>query len=218
MSAARDRAEAVLTDVLTTSARDLLRYLESRLGADDAQDALGGVLATAWRRADDLPDDGHDARLWLFGIARNTVLNVRRSQQRRLGLAQHVARRTLAAPAAGADRGLEVRDAIDRLDPELAELVRTVHWDGFTVAEAARILGVPPSTATSRYQRAKRLLRQALDPGDSPPHATPTDVGRGVVSTDARTSLAQPPRAAQGRSALGSVARPAPVASHTVEA
>lgn len=164
VSTDRDRAEAVLEDVLTTSARDLLRYLESRIGPDDAPDALSDVLVTAWRRISDLPTDGRDARLWLFGIARNTILNVRRGNLRRSNLAHQLHRHADREHHDGADAGIEVRDAIDRLDPDLAELVRTIHWDGFTLAEAARLLEIPASTAASRYRRAARLLREALVP------------------------------------------------------
>jgi len=46
----------------------------------------------------------------------------------------------------------------------MAELVRLVHWDGLTITDAAEVLGIPASTAQGRYQRAKELLRLALDP------------------------------------------------------
>lgn len=78
-----------------------------------------------------------------------------------------------------ADDGLEVRDAIRRLSAEQAELVRLVHWEGFTIAEAGSILGVPASTARTRYQRARGDLRAALS--ESVDHragkGTPTDEG-----------------------------------------
>ena len=61
-----------------------------------------------------------------------------------------------------ADSGVEVRDAVDRLPEELGELVRLVHWDGFTVTEAATLLGLNASTGRSRYARAKELLRESL--------------------------------------------------------
>lgn len=64
--------------------------------------------------------------------------------------------------AASADAGADVRDAIARLEPDLAELVRLVHWDGFSLADAAELLGIPASTARGRYQRAKSELRAAL--------------------------------------------------------
>ena len=53
---------------------------------------------------------------------------------------------------------------MDRLDPELTELVRLIHWDRFTLTQAARLLGVPASTLSSRYQRAADQLRVALAP------------------------------------------------------
>ncbi len=37
-----------------------------------------------------------------------------------------------------------------------------IHWDGFTIVEAAEILGLNPSTARSRYAAARELLRDAL--------------------------------------------------------
>ncbi len=55
-----------------------------------------------------------------------------------------------------------MRDAIARLDPDRAELVRMLHWDGFTLVEAAEILGIPSSTARSRYAKAKEELRASL--------------------------------------------------------
>lgn len=66
------------------------------------------------------------------------------------------------ATAPPADQGLEVRDAIARLDPELAEVVRLVHWDGFNLAEVAELEAIPASTVRSRYGRAKRELAAAL--------------------------------------------------------
>ena len=69
-----------------------------------------------------------------------------------------------ARNAPAADQGLELRDAIDRLDGDLAELVRLVHWDGFTLAEAAVLLDIPSSTARGRYQRARKALQHALAP------------------------------------------------------
>lgn len=160
----RERSDALLTDALTVNAPDLLRYLERRVGADDAPDALGDVMVTAWRRHDDLPTDGQGARMWLFGIARNVVLNIQRGNRRRWGLADQLRQRIGTAPLHqdGADHGIEVRDAIARLDPDLADLVRTVHWDGFSLAEAAQIIGIPASTVRSRYHRAVTTLRTAL--------------------------------------------------------
>lgn len=152
--------------VLERTARDLLRYLERRVGPDDAPDALSETMTTAWRRESSMPASDDEARLWLFGIARNVVLNINRGQRRQSLLAERL-RKTidhLGAVAPPSDENLDVRAAVDKLDAELSELVRLVHWDGFTLSEAAQILGVPASTARSRYQKAKRRLSGLLAP------------------------------------------------------
>lgn len=95
--------------------------------------------------------------MWLFGIARGVIANALRGQVRRSRLADRLRAVTTGPQAQGApaDRGVEVRDAIDRLDPDLAEVVRLVHWDGFTLAEAADVLALSASTVRSRYARAE---------------------------------------------------------------
>jgi RNA polymerase sigma-70 factor (ECF subfamily) len=168
-----DRAADLLSDALRTGGPDLLRFLERRIGGDEAPDALEEVMVTAWRRAADLPDDPEQVRMWLYGIARNVVLNARRAEGRRRGLTDRLRLHARPAEQPGADTGVEVRDAIDRLDPDLAEIVRLVHWDGFGLAEVGRLLGLPTTTVSSRYQRARGLLRAALAGEDASPGAVP---------------------------------------------
>ncbi|WP_433675328.1 RNA polymerase sigma factor [Microbacterium gorillae] len=152
----------LLTAALRDSNGDLLRYLHRRVGADDAPDLLGETLLIAWRRVDDVPADPQQARMWLFGLARGTLLNHARGQRRRLALVDRIRSHVTSAVAAPADDGGDVRDAIARLKPELAEIIQLVHWDGFTLAQAAEIIGIPAATARSRYARAKEELRAAL--------------------------------------------------------
>ncbi|KJQ52972.1 RNA polymerase sigma factor [Microbacterium sp. SA39] len=157
------RTEEPLTRVLMHSSGDILNYLARRVGHDDAPDLLGETMVVAWRRVRELPDDPERARMWLFGIARGTLQNHARGERRRWALADRIrlhARTEASSPAS--DAGSEVRDAFARLDPDLAELVRLVHWDGFSLTDAAELLGIPASTARGRYQRAKSDLRAAL--------------------------------------------------------
>ncbi|REJ04787.1 sigma-70 family RNA polymerase sigma factor [Microbacterium bovistercoris] len=152
-----------LTTALESSASDLLAYLERRVGPDDAPDLLGETMVVAWRRVKELPAEPEAARMWLFGIARGTLLNHARGQRRRWALADRLrlqVRESATAPPA--DAGTEVRDAIDRLEPDLAELVRLIHWERLSLVDAAQLLGIPASTARGRHQRAKEQLRAAL--------------------------------------------------------
>lgn len=159
----RHPEDRALIAAFEDTAADLLAYLARRVGADDAPDLLGETMVVAWRRVRQLPEDRERARMWLFGVARGTLLNHARGQRRRWALADRLRGQvgeTAAAPAA--DVGAEVRDAIARLEPDLAEIVRLVHWDGFRLADAAELLGLPASTVRGRYQRAKADLRAAL--------------------------------------------------------
>lgn len=154
---------ARLSEALLCSSADILRYLERRVGADDAPDLLGETMVIAWRRVRELPEGAERARMWLFGVARGTLRNHERGERRRWALADRIrlqVRESATAPPA--DAGADVRDAIARIDPDLAEIVRLVHWDGFSLVDAAELLGLPASTARGRYQKAKAELRAAL--------------------------------------------------------
>jgi RNA polymerase sigma factor (sigma-70 family) len=149
--------------ILAATAPALLGYFERRVEPRaDAADLLTETLLAAWRRADDLPTDDEEARRWLFGIARNLLLNAERGSRRRHRLANRLRSVLTKQAAPPADAGADVRDALRRLPAELAEIVTLVHWEGFALVDAAAILGIPAATARGRYLRAKQRLRAGL--------------------------------------------------------
>jgi RNA polymerase sigma-70 factor (ECF subfamily) len=157
-------ARAALRAGLRDESADLLAYFERRVEPRaDAADLLCDVMLTAWRRVDQLPEAPERRRMWLFTIAAHVLANHRRSMRRRGALTDRL-RGLLAASGAQPDPGEAhaVRDAVRRLPAPQRDLVTLVHWDGFTLAEAAEILGVNPSTARSRYAVAKAALHSAL--------------------------------------------------------
>lgn len=164
-----DFQDSTLEDVLKANSVDLLRYFERRTNLDAAADLLAETMLVAWQREQDFPDGAEATRMWLFGIARNVLKNLERGRRRRHRLANKL--KSMLRPdesSQAADNGAEVRDAVRRLESELGELVRLVHWDGFSVADAGQLLGLPPSTARGRYQRAKEQLRETLAEDSSP--------------------------------------------------
>jgi RNA polymerase sigma-70 factor (ECF subfamily) len=50
--------------------------------AADAADVVSEIFLVAWRRRGEIPP-GDAERLWLYGVARHTVMNVRRGTVRR---------------------------------------------------------------------------------------------------------------------------------------
>lgn len=155
--------EADLTALLRATGDDLLAYFERRtLSSEDAADLLGETMLQAWRAVDRLPEGAERQRMWLFTVAAHVLANGRRGSRRRAALTARLKQTLREDSVHDASLGNEVRDAVLRLHAAQRELVMLVHWDGFTLVEAAEILGVNASTARSRYSAARNALRQAL--------------------------------------------------------
>jgi len=103
--------------------------------------------------------DGADARAWLHTIGLRLAFNERR---RRVRFAAIFGRRRESEPWS------------DPHDPQLGEALRALKAehraallmnaiDGYTQAEIASLLGVPPGTVASWLSRAKAQLREALN-------------------------------------------------------
>ncbi|HWL01113.1 MAG TPA: sigma-70 family RNA polymerase sigma factor [Microbacteriaceae bacterium] len=161
MSRQRDsHLHAVLVDAAPALLAFFLRRVEP---SEDAADLVSETFATVWKARGQMPSDPEAARMWCFGVARNVLLHHARSRRRRDALVDRLRGAIVFAPPPPlTDDALAVRHAVRTLPPELAELIRLVHWDGFTVAEAAELLDIPASTARSQHARAKHLLREAL--------------------------------------------------------
>lgn len=164
---------------------DVLTYLCRRAGEDDAADVMGQTLLTAWRRVRDLPADDTRARMWLFVTARNTLANHHRAHRRRLRatekLRDHLRTHTPRDPSGDADVD-NTRQAVDGLPAPLRELVVLVHWDGFSLTEAAELTGASASTTRSRYARARRLLHDQLATEEPPGLPGPSVTRRGLTA------------------------------------
>lgn len=163
-SAARVAAQR---EALSEHAADLLSYLERRvLVREDAADLLSETMLQAWRRVDSFPNESRERqRMWLFTIAAHVLANHRRTIRRRSALADRLRQHVNDAGLPDQSEAHAVRDAVLRLRDAERELVMLIHWDGFTIAEAAELLGVNESTARGRYAAARSSLRTALQEG-----------------------------------------------------
>jgi RNA polymerase sigma-70 factor (ECF subfamily) len=158
------RARAELRSALRGASGDLLAYFERRVRIrEDAADLLSETMLQAWRRHDALPEEATRQRMWLFTIAANVLANHQRSRRRRNALTERLRGHLTATPAEpDLAESQAVRDAVLRLHVAQRELVMLIHWDGFTIVEAAELLGLNPSTARGRYSAARQALKDAL--------------------------------------------------------
>ncbi|MDQ2674361.1 MAG: RNA polymerase sigma factor [Chloroflexota bacterium] len=121
-------------------------------GQDLAQDAYMRAFR-AWHRF-----DGTDARAWLHTIGLRLAFNER---DRRRRWERLVASSPRPEPwVAPLDRG--IHDALGLLRPEQRAALLLNAVDGYTQAEIAAMLDVPPGTVASWLARAKAELREAL--------------------------------------------------------
>lgn len=155
----REDAERLLTE----TAPDLLAYFRRRVAdPEDAADLVNDTVVAAWRAVTRIPRDQEQARMWLFGVARNTLRHHGRTRARRDALTTRLALSLNPDVWQDDAEGIEVRAAIAMLPEELAELIRLVHWDGFSLEQAAILTRTRPSTVRTRHARAKQLLKAAL--------------------------------------------------------
>jgi RNA polymerase sigma-70 factor (ECF subfamily) len=102
---------------------------------------------------------------WLHRIVVNRALNVARAERRSLPVGD--ARGLAEGPAFVSERAEEVLAALGALPPDQRAVVVLRHWLGYSIAETAELLGVPPGTVQSRQARALGELRRRLEVSDA---------------------------------------------------
>jgi len=142
------------------------RYLARRTDAATADDVLSETLVVLWRRIDDVPADPIP---WVIGVARLQLANAERAQRRQRRLFARIA--TIDPPQvvedhASSDTGY-IREAIARLRPAEAEVVRLWAWDDLTLEQIAASLGISVNAATLRLHRARKKLKNEFGKNQS---------------------------------------------------
>ena len=133
-----------------------------------AEDATQEALAAAWRRLPGLRDpDRFEA--WLHRLLVNACYREARRGRRRGSIEIHVDPLAMpeASEATGLDIDLAVRDQLERgfrrLDVDQRTVLVMHYYLGFSLDDAAEVLGVPPGTVRSRLHRAIDAMRAALE-------------------------------------------------------
>jgi RNA polymerase sigma-70 factor (ECF subfamily) len=164
---AQDRDRAAFAALFSAFAAKLKGFMLRR-GLDDgqAEDCAQETLLTVWRKADQFDPHRASAAAWIYTIARNQHVDVLRHERRpdngRLGevTPNQITPEEALREAQGAQR---VREAINTLPPEQAEVLRRSFYDEDSHAEIAAGLGLPLGTVKSRIRLAAAQLRSTLN-------------------------------------------------------
>lgn len=143
------RVESVRMKLYKTA----LVYLESEALAMDAVDeAVYKALCGKWRlRQPEFFDT------WITRILINECYNELRRQKRVQPLEE------LPETATATFDSLPLKEAIRKLPKELKDVIILRFFGGYTVAETAQALHIPPGTAATRQRKALQLLRLELE-------------------------------------------------------
>ncbi|MGW7041256.1 RNA polymerase sigma factor [Streptomyces avermitilis] len=160
--------EAQFTDVYRAHYEDVLRFVRRRAHPMNVDDIVGETFLAAWRRRRELPEN---PRPWLFGTARNVMLNANRGMRRQSALVVHIQQAAAAGrhdPAADAtaqvDSRIDLVAAWQSLAPADQEVLALHVWEGLDARDAATVLGCTRAAYAMRLTRAKRRLAGRLNP------------------------------------------------------
>ncbi|AEV74816.1 RNA polymerase sigma factor, sigma-70 family [Mycolicibacterium rhodesiae NBB3] len=156
---------ALLRAIHDAHSQDLLRYV-LRLTRGDmpfAEDVVQESLLRLWRKPEILEQSSESARAWLFTVARNLVIDDRRSARfnRELQSDDLPERPSLDAIGPAVDKWV-LSDALKSLSGDHRNAIVRSYYLGQTVADIARLEQVPEGTIKSRLHYALRALRIAL--------------------------------------------------------
>jgi RNA polymerase sigma-70 factor (ECF subfamily) len=155
--AARDACERLYL----RHARLLLAFLSGRVKRSDLEDRHQAVWEVVWRR---LPGgfQGGNFRAWLYRIARNLVIDEGRKHRPDLfGEDEPPVPAPAEDGAEAAERCEVLRGCLDRLAPELADLVRA-RLAGDSYEEICPRLGLKPERAHKLFHQAKEQLQACV--------------------------------------------------------
>jgi RNA polymerase sigma-70 factor (ECF subfamily) len=137
---------------------------------EEAADALQDAMIAAFRRADSFRGDSA-VTTWLHRIVVNAALDrMRRRAARPTASAQdELALDALATgggqlsdPSGSSDTAIDVRAALRQLAPEQQAALVLVDMLGYSIADAAQVLGVSEGTVKSRAARGRARLLPRL--------------------------------------------------------
>jgi RNA polymerase sigma-70 factor, ECF subfamily len=131
-----------------------------------AEDIVQETLVRAWRHPEVVGTGRAPIRPWLYTVARRVAIDMWRARARTEEVADGE-QPDMPDPSDCIEQtitGLDVRAALGTLSAPHRRVIVEMYYNNRSVAETARLLGIPPGTVKSRAHYATRQLRRVLAP------------------------------------------------------
>lgn len=138
----------------------VLAYLRRRTDDSVAEDLCAETFTRAWSG---WPPRGAHALPWLYGIARNVVLEYYRGRHEAYPL-HELKVEPVQEPSAEdyAASGTDLQRAMATLGEGDREILMLCAWEGLSPTEIGAVLGISPNSARVRLHRARARLANLL--------------------------------------------------------
>lgn len=131
-----------------------------------AEDVVQETLLRAWRHPEVTADAERSVRAWLLTVARNLIIDERRSARFRGESStpdlDHVPDRAGPDEVESTLNRMLLSTALSQLTEEHRAVIRCAYYQGWTTAQIADDLRIPEGTVKSRLHYAVRALRHNL--------------------------------------------------------
>lgn len=156
--------EEVVRALYAEYAGPLFRYVMRLVQGDRqrAEDVVQETLVRAWRHPEALDPAKGPVRGWLARVAHNIVVDGERSRAARPREVGGDALETHPGQDETLRKAMLAWDMVDvlaELAPHHREVLVAVYYQGHSIPEASRLLGIPPGTIKSRTYYALRQLK-----------------------------------------------------------
>lgn len=159
--------EFALRRIIAAHHEDMRRVCSYVLGESAVVDeALQSAWVIAWKKIGNIRDPER-LRPWLVSVAVNEAKQLRRKRRRhaRIETSTDASEEPGGVDPATGIAALDLRAALDRLDPDDRALLAMRYAAGFDSNELAMALGISPAGTRSRLKRLLDRLRQELTDG-----------------------------------------------------
>lgn len=154
-------SDETISRIVETYSPMLLRLACTRL--DDPADAEDVVQEVFLKLLTARPvfRDGEHEKAWLIRTTLHRASDLRRSAARRNVPLEE------AAQAAAPQAGSELLAAVRALPEPYSAVIHLYYYEGYSIKEIAKLLGVPTPTVGTRLARGRERLRRLLKEDDA---------------------------------------------------